>query len=139
MEERRDVLCGDAFLLNGHFEVGVELGDAARCGHCLVDTEVQQSCRDAVHVRQFQRVEVSEAQFAGQSLERQRMGDGVAGGESHDADAQPSEPGLFVTRDLVAIAIEAQYGEGTGSEHVHQCLAPRVVDPAGVGVQVAVL
>ena len=111
-------------------KIGVDLGDAPRRDHGLVDAEVEDAGGDAVEVRQLEGVEVGQAELAGQPLHGQDVGDRVARAQPDDADAQRSQSRLLLAGELVVVAVEAQRGERRGAEQSHDGPAPRVVDPA---------
>ena len=74
VEELAEVLRANAGRFDDDAQVRIDLGDAPRGDHRLVDAEVQHTRGDAVQVRQFQGVEVGQADLAGQALHRDARG-----------------------------------------------------------------
>ncbi len=130
VEKAAEVLGRDA-LGNGHDpQIRVDLADTPRRHHGLVDAEVEDAARNAVQVRELECVEVGHAQFTGQALHGQDVGDGVPGAETHDTDAETALLRLLRPGDLVAVPIEPQDVEGTRAEEPHDGPPPWVIDPS---------
>jgi len=106
VEERAEVLLGDALRGDRHLKVRIDLGDPSGCDDRLVDTEVEHRTGDPVEVRELEGVEVGEAELAGQPLHGHRVRDRVPRAETDDADAQRSLERLLLPRQLVPVPVE---------------------------------
>ncbi len=122
---------GDAGRVDRHEEVGVEFGDASGRDDRLVHALIEDSCGDAVEVRQLQLVEVCQSQFAAKALCRKGMSDRVADAESDDADPQPAEPGLLLRGDEMTVPVQSQPSVRSRAEDADHGPAPRVIRQAG--------
>ena len=119
-------------------QIRIEFGHAAGHDDGFVDAEIAHRGRNPVQVRQLDAVQVGEPEAAAQALLGQRVGDGMADAEAHDADVQPTEPVLLGLGDLVAVAVQPELAVGEGRRHGDQRPPPRVPRPGGPGRAVGV-
>ena len=112
-----------------HLHIRVDFSDPAGRHDCFVDAQIEYRGRHAVQIRQFDAVEVGQAQQPAQAFHGQRVCDGMSGAQADHADGESAHFLLFGCGDLVPVAIQSQSVKGVGPQDCHQRPPPRIVRP----------
>ena len=73
----------------------------------FIEPEIEDGSGYPIEIRQLEMIKIRQPNATTQSLNRQGVSDDMAHTEPRDTDRHRTEPGLFLSGDVISVAIQA--------------------------------